>query len=87
MSPGLFRLARRWCELYSVQIVGSGTWSRIRCLDGNLVPKFEQISTFTGSFWLSAGCEGGLIVEVYSKYVADCPNLTINWREKDRGEV
>lgn len=82
-TPGVFRLARRWAELYSVQIVGSGTWSRIRCYDGTGVRKFEQISAFTGSFWLSAACEKGLIVEVHARYAADCPNLMINWREQN----
>ncbi len=85
--PGAFRLARRSCELYSVQIVGGGTWTRIRLLSGSLRPLWEQPSSFTGSFWLSCGSEHGLIVQLSAKDEVSCPNLTINWRESDRRVV
>lgn len=85
--PGMFRLARRSCELYSVQIVGGGTWTRIRCLTGAMREVWEQPSAFTGSFWLSAACEDGLIVEVSAMDEPSCPNLTINWREPTREVV
>ena len=85
--PGSFRLARRDCELYSVQIVGGGTWTRIRCLSGTGRTIWEQPSSFTGSFWLSAACEDGLVVEVHARDEVSCPNLTINWRERDRQVV
>lgn len=77
---GLFRLARRSCELYSVQIVSSGSWGRARVIDGNGRTLWFQPSTFTGSFWLSAGAENGLIAELSGDEV----NLTINWREPDQ---
>ena len=81
---GRFRLARRTCELYSVQILSGGAWGRIRLTDGHDRELWEQPSTFTGSFWLSAGALGGLIVEVAS--IDRGANLTVNWREPD-GEI
>jgi hypothetical protein len=78
---GRWRLARRDCELYSVQIVSSGAWGRIKVTDGLGREIFEQPSVFTGSFWLSAGALDGLIVEVAS--IDRGANLTVNWREGD----
>jgi hypothetical protein len=78
---GLWRLARRTCELYSVMIVSAGSWGRFQCSDAAGNSKFIQPSTFTGSFWLGGCCEGGLIVELDAR---DCAtNLTVNWREPD----
>lgn len=81
---GRWRLSRRDCELYSVQIVSSGAWGRFRVSDGRGRELLEQPSTFTGSFWLSAGALDGLVVEVSS--IDRGANLTINWREAD-GEI
>ena len=78
-EKGLFRLARRSCELYSVQIVSAGAWARLRVMDGLRRVLWYQPSCFTGSFWLGAGAIDGLIVEIGSQDRA--PNLTINWRE------
>jgi hypothetical protein len=78
---GKWRLARRSCELYSVQIVSGGAWGRIRVTDGLDRELFEQPSCFTGSFWLSAGALDGLVVEVAS--IDHGANLTINWREEN----
>ena len=85
--PGVFRLARRDCELYSVQIVGGGTFTRVRMMAGSWRPIWEQPSSFTGSFWLSAGCEDGLLCEIHALDEVSSPNLTINWRERDRKTV
>lgn len=85
--PGLFRLARRDCELYSVQIVGSGTFTRIKMMTGTRRNLWEQVSTFTGSFWLSAFSEEGLLCEIHALNEASSPNLTLNWRERDRALV
>lgn len=85
--PGLFRLARRDCELYSVQIVGGGTFTRVKMVAGSGREIWEMPSSFTGSFWLSAGCEEGLMCEVHARDEVSCPNLTINWRETDRRTV
>jgi hypothetical protein len=80
--PGLWRLARRDCELYSVMIVSSGSWGRARALDGQGRVLWFQPSTFTGSFVLGAGALGGLIIELDSQDMA--ANLTINYREIDQ---
>lgn len=80
--PGTWRLARRDAELYSVQIVSSGAWGRARVSDGNERALWFQPSTFTGSFWLGAGAEDGLLVELSALDVA--ANLTVNWRERDQ---
>jgi hypothetical protein len=80
-EAGLFRLARRSCELYSVQIVSAGAWARCRVLNGLGRVLWYQPSSFTGSFWLGAGAEDGLLVEIGSQDRAPC--LSINWRESD----
>lgn len=85
--PGRFRLARRACELYSVQIVGGGTFTRVRASTGSGRHVWEMPSSFTGSFWLSGGLEDGLIVEIHATDEVSCPNLTVNWREQDRRVV
>jgi hypothetical protein len=83
--PGLWRLARRSCELYSVMIVSAGAWGRFVFMDGLLRPLFMQPSTFSGSFWLGAGAIDGLLVHVDSRDAST--NLTCNWREADREMV
>ena len=83
--PGRFRLARRDCELYSVQIISAGAWGRVRVIDGEGTELWMQPSTFTGSFWCSAAARGGLIVEMASRDRG--PNVTINWREPDQAMV
>lgn len=79
-ASGLWRLARRTCELYSVQILCAGAWGRIKVFNGQGRGLWHQPSTFTGSFWLSAEARDGLIVEMSSD---EAPNITINWREPD----
>lgn len=79
---GRFRLSRRACELYSVQISGQGSWARARVMTGEGRELWYQPSVFSGSFWLSAGSDDGLIVELHSSTGA-APVLTINWRESD----
>lgn len=85
LEPGLFRLARRDAELYSVQIVSAGAWARIKVWNGAGRELFHQPSSFTGSFWLAGGAEGGIVVEVAAR--DNGPNLVINWREADRALV
>jgi hypothetical protein len=84
-APGLWRLARRSCELYSVQIASAGAWGRARVYDATGAGKWYQPSTFTGSFWLGAGCIDGLLVELDARDTA--PALVINWREPTRDLV
>jgi len=84
---GIWRLSRRQCSLYSVQIVSSGVWGRARCMDADGRKLWEQPSTFTGSFWLGAGALYGLLVEVASDNPEDAANLTINWQEPDEAMV
>jgi hypothetical protein len=78
---GLFRLARRSCELYSVQIASAGAWARMKVMNGSGRVLWFQPSSFTGSFWLGAGAEDGLLVEIGSADRA--PQLAINYREPD----
>lgn len=79
---GRFRISRRDSELYSVQIVSSGSWARARVTDAAARVLWEQPSTFTGSFWLGAAAAGGIIVEIASDREHEAANLTINWRER-----
>jgi hypothetical protein len=80
-APGLWRMSRVDCELYSVQIVGAGSFTRIRALNGDFRSLWEQPSTFTGSFWLSAGASNGLLMEIASMDLSGTPNLLVNFRE------
>lgn len=84
MGRGRFRLARRDAELYSVQIVSSGAWGRVRVMNADGDTLWMQPSTFTGSFWLSGFAAGGIIVESSANQDGDAINLTINWRERGR---
>jgi hypothetical protein len=78
---GKFRISRRDAELYSVQITFAGAWGRIRVYTGLGRQVFRQQSTFPGSFWLSGGCEDGIIVHLESKTTA--PSVSVNFREAD----
>lgn len=82
---GVFRLARRSCELYSVQIASAGAWARMRVLNGRGRVLWYQPSAFTGSFWLGAGAEDGLVVEIGAMDRA--PQLIVNFREPDAAFV
>ncbi len=81
-EKGMFRLARRDCELYSVQIIRNA-WGRCRVTNGKMRSLWCQPSLFAGSFWLSAYAEDGLIVENDS----DFGEFLINWREPDVKDV
>ena len=78
---GKFRISRRDAELYSVQITSAGAWGHIRVFNGLGRLLFFMPSTFPGSFWLSAGAEGGIIVYLESQTTA--PTVTVNFRERD----
>ncbi len=78
---GYFRLARRDAELYSVQITCSGAWAHFKLFNGRGRVLFNMPSAFTGSFWLGAGAEDGLIAHLYS--ASQAPTLTVNFRERD----
>lgn len=80
-SVGKWRISRRDAELYSVQIVSAGAWARIRVYNGKGRILFPMLSTFPGSFWLSAGAEDGIIVDLESMTMA--PIVTVNFREQD----
>lgn len=78
---GKFRISRRDAELYSVQITSAGAWGRVRVYTGAGRQVFRLNSTFPGSFWLSGGCEAGIIVDLDSATAA--PTVTVNFRERD----
>ena len=78
---GKFRISRRDAELYSIQIVSAGAWANLRVYNGRGRMLFFMPSTFTGSFWLSAGAEDGIIVAQGSQTLA--PTITVNFRERD----
>lgn len=80
-GPGRFRIARRNCEIYSVQIPTCGDLAKFRLLDACGETKFFMPTVFTGSFWLSAGCDGGLIAELDALNVV---TIVINYREPDQ---
>jgi len=79
---GIFRISRRDASLYSVQIFSGGGWARIKVMTGLGRQIFEQVSCFSGSFWLGLGCEEGIIVELYSD--DRVPTIALNWREVDQ---
>jgi hypothetical protein len=78
---GVFRLARRSAEFYSIMIDHSGSFCRLIVRNGKGVPLFDQFSSFTGSFVNQAYAEGGIVVDVEGKQQA--PLLSVNWREPD----
>lgn len=80
LQSGLFRLSRKTCSLYSVEIKSCGAWGRILILDGDENEVFFQPSTFTGSFVLDACCWNGLYVWNMSGPGSDSP-INVNWRE------
>jgi hypothetical protein len=86
-ESGLFRLARRTCSLFSVEIKALGSWGRILLFDEHENLIFYQPSTFTGSFVIDGCAFDGLYL------LSDCGNgktdalLTINWREADAAMV
>jgi hypothetical protein len=80
-QKGYFRVSRRDCEVYSIQITSSGSWAALYIYNGLGRILFHMDSAFTGSFWLSAGAEEGLIVHLHSR--ATPPTITVNFREKD----
>jgi len=79
-GTGRFRISRRTCELYSVQILSAGSFGRARVTDGTGRAIWYQPSTFTGSFQLGAGCVDGIIAELYA---SEGINFTLNFREAD----
>lgn len=85
-APGVFRISKRDCELYSVQITGSGAWGRFKIVQGDGRALFEMPSTFTGSFVVGAGALGGLIVVIDAMTNYESAQLCVNFRERDRGD-
>ena len=82
-KSGLYRLARRDAEFYSILIVGQGAWAKIRVMTGAGRPAFEMPSAFSGSFYLQAGCEDGILVHLHAMEQGDSLNVSIQWREQD----
>ena len=80
--PGVYRVSRRDASLYSVQIFSGGGWARVKVMTGTGREVFEQVSCFSGSFWLGLGCEEGIIVELSSD--DRVPTIAVNWREADQ---
>lgn len=86
-KPGLFRLARRECELYCVQIASAGAWGRAVVMDGDGRELWGMPSTFTGSFVIGGGAEHGLLVHLHCLKPSDALNFTVAWRELDKAIV
>jgi hypothetical protein len=80
MSAGKFRLSRRPCELYSVEIMNPGAWPRYIIRESTGRMAWYEPSAFTGSFVHGGGMED-LVVEIYS---SSTPLACVNWRELDR---
>jgi hypothetical protein len=84
LTPGIFRLSRRDCELYCAQIVGQGAWAKACIMDGEGRDLWEQPSCFTGSFVVTSFAKGGLIAHLYCLKDSDAINFTVSWREPDK---
>ncbi len=78
---GVFHVARRTCELYSVEIMSG--WGRLRASNGRGRSLWYQPSIFTGSFVIGCEAEEGLIVEIQG----GPPTVNVNFREKTRDLV
>ncbi len=79
-KPGKFRLSRRDCELYSVEIMNPGAWPRYIIRDTDDRIAWYEPSAFTGSFTHGGGMKD-LVVEIHS---SSTPLACINFREQDR---
>lgn len=78
-TVGRWRIARKNAELYSVQITSAGAWAQLIVANGRGRTLFHMPSTFTGSFWLGAGADDGIVVTLVSQTMA--PIVTVNFRE------
>lgn len=81
-SRGVFRLARRDAELYSVMIMREQGSARVYDAEGNTL--WYQPSVFTGSFVIMGHAVGGLYVHIHSLDERSTPTLSFNWREQDQ---
>lgn len=68
-------------------VAGPGIWGRLSIRDQEGKPLFIMPSTFTGSFWVSAGARAGIIVELHNNCPTPNFSLTLNWRERDQRMV
>jgi hypothetical protein len=82
-KSGLYRLARRSSELYSVLIVGQGAWAKARIMTGTGRPVWEMPSAFSGSFLLLGYCEEGIIAHLHAFEQGDSLNFSVQFREPD----
>lgn len=93
-DSGLFRVARRTCSVYSVEIKSCGSWGRVLLFnedydidkDWERSVLFCQPSTFTGSFVLEGCAWGGLYLLAMCGPGSDLV-LTVNYREPDAALV
>ena len=83
-TPGTYRLSRRDCELYAVNIIRSGMASRIGLYTGKLrgvfsLPAGSAPGFCSDSFPIGGFCEDGLYVQA----LGGMPLFGVIWREKD----
>lgn len=83
-AQGTYRLSRRDCELYTVNVIRSGMASRIELYTGDLrgvfsLPAGSSPGFCSDSFPLGGFCERGL----YVRCSGGAPLFAVTWREKD----
>ena len=80
---GLYRLSRRECVLVGTLVLAPESGVSVVIADGDGKEFFDMPNMFTGSFYLGAGCDHGLLVSVHSAHDSDSINLTLTYREID----
>jgi len=85
-TSGMFRVARRDCSLYSVEVANCGAWGRLRIFTGTGRIVFDMPSLFTGSFPLEGFCEGGLICHIACGPGSDIL-MSVTFTEPDTDQV
>ncbi len=83
---GEYRLSRRECVLVGILILAPESGVSVQIADGDDRIFVDFTNVFTGSFYLGAGCNHGLIVKAHSQMDSDSINITLTWRETD-GQV
>lgn len=82
-ESGVFRLARRTSEFYSILVPNPGAWASLEVRDGYNRPVWRMPTTFTGSFVSGIELEGGVIVEAFERRGVPA-QFTVSWREPDQ---
>jgi hypothetical protein len=84
--PGVYRLARRSCQLDTVFLGNLGSWAQCTIYTGAWRPVLHLPTMVTGTFKLGGYCERGLLTRISARSGAS-PLVSVSWREPDQAVV